>query len=609
MPPIHTISYNGYALQHVTIDRYDSEPVFADDGVSFVTVKHVLSGTALISAATAPLFKTEYDSANTKLMVPRGTLVIDFDDAAGGVAAVSIGGITGPDDLDGPKAKFSINQMIGVRAAVISFEIEWNKYDPASGSVQDVLSHAWRTSFSYDETGRATYNVAGTLVVNRNGGATTTGDISNPIGNADIFVGNNADAYRLAVTAPIPGGFRRDRSEYAVDESGSRLIYTLSYKEVARDLPSPAKVGSGSFSWSSSIHGDGLVGRKTLDIELEGRVDANVADLLAAAVAVSKNRIRWGPGQAEGGGVSNGIDIIESIRVEERDIFDSVKIGLRITAISPRDVEAIGIPNVTLLSNIVGGITDLYTDVSPYGAAAIMSIRRTLRDSTYTDIDHAEIEALAEGEKLLLPSGYFTGTDAIYQFPDRVFDPLVLDIVPGYNASTTSLQPSHSDFAYTNVSLSERIETLDTGMIALSPRSSFGDAIRYQVRQPVVVLVSDCVASRVGLPPDRQFLRRPPRTMLLTDKQVATGTRVDGNGNVVFTAHFRRVAQLPRKVADSNFSIDGSNGIISFWPNGNKIRTPFDARVDPSSATEDDVLTAGQAGRSIGVGDREDYLT
>ena len=97
--------------------------------------------------------------------------------------------------------------------------------------------------------------------------------------------------------------------------------------------------------------------------------------------------------------------------------------------------------------------------------------------------------------------------------------------------------------------------------------------------------------------------------MLLTDKQVATGTRVDGNGNVVFTAHFRRVAQLPRKVADSNFSIDGSNGIISFWPNGNKIRTPFDARVDPSSATEDDVLTAGQAGRSIGVGDREDYLT
>lgn len=611
MPVLHNIQYNSYALQNVTIDRYDSEPVFADDDITLITVRHVLAGTALIAGATDAAFKTEYDSALQKLMEPRKNLTIEFDDDADGLSKVVIGSISAPDELDGPKAKFSINKMIGARSAIITFEIEWNKYEPASGSVQDILAHWWRSSFSYDSIGRATYTVAGTLITNATTDNTTSGDISNPIDNLDIFAGRNADAYRLAVTPPVPGGFRRDQQEYAIDESGSRLIYTISFKEVARDLPSPARAGNGTLTWASSIRGDGLIGRKTFDIELEGRPDANASDLLAAAVNVSKTYIIWGPGQTVGKGATNGVDIIESIRVEERDIFNSVNISLRVTALSPRGVEAIGIPNASLLSDVVEGIDEKYSggDISPYGASAIMSIRRTLRASTYTDIDHAEIEALADGESDLDPSGYVDLASSIYKFPDRVFDEFIAEVVPPEGGRETAIDAlDHQKNPYIEVRLNETIDVVDTGMVALEPRASLVDGIRYQVRRPIVMLISDCTCSRVGVPPDRKFLKLPAGSMLRSDRMMASSARIDGNGNTIYTTAFRRISQLPRRIIDQNFVTDGATGIVSFWPKGKTIHTPFDPRIDPVATAEDSMLEL-RAGRNLPVGDRESYTT
>lgn len=596
MTATHVITYNGYSLNHVDVQRYDSEPVYAEDGITLVSNKHVMAGTALISGSTDAAFKSDYDNANRKLIVPRANLLITIEEESGGSTQTLVS-ITGPDELGGPKGQFTITRLIGALSAVITFEIEWHQLEVTEGAVQDVLSHHWTTAFGFDESGYQTYTATGIIVFRNNATATTTGKISGSGGTT--MVGANPDAYRLAVRPPLPDGFRRGPTDFLVDESASRLLYTSIAKEYHQDLPSPATVGSGTFTWDASIFGANLLGRKTLEIELTGLPGTKVADLLAAAVNVSKNRIRWSPSQSDG----SGVDIIESIKIDEKDFFNKAKIGFRVTARSPRDAEALGIPNVTLLSDMLAGIDARYSDISPYGAAAIMATRRAFSFPTNTSIDKAQTESLTDASTTAITAGLS------YQFPDREFTELASGLIdPGANANSIGAgQAEHLRRPYSRMIITERVEVVDSGMVAIGSRSITGGHIAFQTKYPVVLLISEQFIERVGDPPERSFLKRPDNTMLISDKSSTVRSRVDGNGNMLFSATFVRVVQLLNIRTTGPFSLDETNN-IRFWPINNVLRLPFDPTIDSQVALQKTVFD-DEVDRRIPVGTaKESYF-
>ena len=109
------------------------------------------------------------------------------------------------------------------------------------------------------------YTVVGTLRV-RTGSASTTfwngvrdtaGSTNYAAGNVLTSMGSIPDQFRDVVLPPLPPGFRTESMEYAVDETGTRLAYTVVMFEEARVLPGPAKKGTADFVWNKSLQDRG----------------------------------------------------------------------------------------------------------------------------------------------------------------------------------------------------------------------------------------------------------------------------------------------------------------------------------------------------------------
>lgn len=594
MTATYSITYNGHLLVEPTVDEFTSEPVYAEDELSLISRRHVIRGTAWLTAATSTAFEAAYEAAEKELGVPRGNLTIIVNDnvAGGNRTLVSV---DAPDQFDGPKGSFKITKMIGARAAQIAFEVIWHEYIPESGTVQDVLSHRWKAAYDLDANGMTVRTVAGTIVLRANTSPTTAGVVSKPIVD-EWMVGKNPDAYRLVITPDLPKGFRRETMQYAIDETGNRLLYVIVDKQFALDLPAPATSGEGSFEWSASLN-DNLMGRKVFEVTLTGPTNVTTADLLKAAVLMSKSRVKWGPGQAEGGSAV-GSDLIESIRVEEPNIFASNTITFRVTTRTVKSGEDVfAMPNTSLLSDFLEGLSDRYSDISPYGSAAIRSVHRTLRLPTYTTIDKHTDESVLEAD---------TVATTAYVFTDRDFDAVESGlVVRGSQSESSVTTAAHNQNPYVDVAMAERMDVVDTGLVAIGSRSSTSPTKIFQVRDPVVFYTSVQRISRVGKAPTREMVKPPPFGMLVMERFWTHEPRDDPNGNRVFTATFVRVVQLVK--GGAGFSVDGG-GRVRFRPPTATVRLPFDPRTESPGALAQNIFAA-VTDRVVGSGIPSDLVT
>lgn len=571
-----TLTYNGYSnLKDVRFDGYNHEPVYAPDGISHETTKHTISGTALINSNVSDAaFQADLESARQRLTRPMGKLAI----AINGVTLIdTTGDSSGIDEMNGPKAIFKITEILGSRTALVSFQIDWWEYEKLSSETKtDVLSHRWIQTWKYDEMGLATRTVAGTLRVRANADAPagTAPAVGDPTG------GNNPDYYRLVVVPDLPEGFRRVRQEFATDESGNQLIYTIEDREYPRGFPSHAKAGDANFVYRRSLDSSGILGRKTFTCELAGDKSTSAAKLLASAVNVSKNRINYA--------VTFG-DIITDIRVEELNMFTENRIRFEVNAMGKGNANnPFDPPGTKMLTDIFKDLNlEPYSPPGPWGSALVASARREL----WTVVgDNGELPR-AEHEQLTI------GTiENSYVLPQAQFEAAQAGLIPVGPAKPSDADNADTSNPYLDATIIERLE-IDSGMGVVQSQSLAGADVPFQFRKPKVYLISEATIERAGIPPNRNMVGYPAGSVLEYDRFNVKQTRVDAQNKPVFTGRYERRLRLydRNNEGDTAWKTLGDTGgtigpitpgpgifaVRFFWPPISGLLAPPDPKLKP----------------------------
>lgn len=270
----------------------------------------------------------------------------------------------------GPYLKMGATQVIGTNAVVIRFTMNWTMFQDKTLASASPISYFYvRAQFSVDETGATTIRKSGSLevgspavtlgAVNKNGAypnlpsfaaqepqdtagspnsvgrGTQNPTLPGPTGDAwrnDIVVdkqpvGNyernytHPDYWRLWVAGNLYPGFRRVAQEYAVDESGRRLIFDIMDKEFHRGLPAPAKVGNCQYTFERSIDDKNqAIGIKHFIASVKGDKNVTPGALLALCVRLSQNRIDYAN------------DLIVKARVTEENMLTENSITFEVAA-------------------------------------------------------------------------------------------------------------------------------------------------------------------------------------------------------------------------------------------------------------------------------------
>lgn len=548
-----TLSYNGYTgLTNIDIDSWETTPVHAEDGLTVETYKHVLEGTASISAASGAAFKTTLDNARARLLRTNGELTFTVD----GTTFISV---TAPDEHGGPIGQFKITEMSGALFALVSFRIEFHKFELISGeslNANGFLSHRWTQRFNIDAMGTITHTVTGVLRVAQNISAAGAG-VNN--------TGSNPDAWRLAVTPVLPQGFRRETFDWAESEDRTKLIYTCVSKQYHRDIPAPALFGEGSFTFRRSIDsGSGMIGTKVFACELAGNKNSSAASLFLAAINVSKKYIVY---------TGAGADLITSMEVEESSIFTENRVRVTITAkaVGAALGNAIQPANVRLGQNPVDGLTG-YSDQSPYGSSLVRAVRRSLSSPTNTSVSRAQVEEAGGG---VVETGY--------QATDAAFEELETTLIPT-SETTALLSGQHLLYPIIEFRSSIRLK-IRTGMVVMPSQSLTGNDAAYQTGKPVVMLEEEVEVRRIGSFPERYLFAPVPGAVVLENDSSGGAAGQDAAGNFIFQArHYR----LSRIMDLGQTAWDTSNGGIyrRYWPEF--VSAPYDPRIsdtDPRAYT------------------------
>ena len=637
------ITYNGFGTEgasasyqwsHINVTSQSSEPVMGEDQVSIETVRHTIRGTALLSANTDAAFRSVMLNARERLTQPlkaatANSLRIYLDYTSGtGSQEVSTGTINadgnpgvdvevdtesieqtgGPvrniyyygsdeDDYGVPTCTFDLNEINGVRTAVVSFTITWHKLEsPTAETEWKVLHHSWTQSFEIDESGMTTMTVEGDLKVRH-----FLDQQQNKVNNER---GTNPDRYRSLVMPIVPRNFRVKNMNWATDRSGNRLIYRVVLQEYARALPYPAKSGTGRFTYHRA-HGNAFLGIKVFDAELEGDIKSDPRELLNTLIRVAATRIMFGgvapqpgPGQNESG--SQPVDRVTAITVTEHDIFSKKRIGLRISAMGLQTTSPTGQKNdpngpmglgYDLSKKFFDESDGLTNSERPnvYGTGLIQSIKKQMFIPWNPSDESSWIESNFP-KALWRTANEWDGEDTVLVVED---DQMAGDLTPpvegqGDNANAEIVETGHAVSPFTYVSGSEKI-TVKNNIVIMSDIGPDTAGRRDQVMQvgsPVVLIESEYQLSRIKQPPNRLMLAKPKNAVVLSESFDVSRGAVDANNNNTYIAVYRRVIRLldngdqasagfsTQKITIGKTSVE----LRSWWPHG--IALPADPRVE-----------------------------
>ena len=527
------LEFNDYTgISQIDIQSFQSEPVMAENETFATTIRHTLRGTGLISATSQSALNSQISLAREAFGRPLSS-GNEFSLKDGAQTFIDVRGPGDPNGTESGSVRASIDltEVANFLSAIVSFEIVWE--ESAQSNAPHVIEHSFRQQHSISAEGHNRITVSGRIVVRKNSpNSTTPSD-----GGANS--GNNPDAYRLAFVPLLPDGFRRERMDFAVDEAGNKLAYTVEMIEAVNALPSPATAGRASFDYVKQLgSGADLIGRKVFSIELTGSKNASPGDLLAQCVRVSSRYIIYTA-------VNGNADLIQGIRVRQRDMFNENTMEYQVTALGtsstgPDGLTPINLPTIT--GNIMEGFDpgELTGDISPYGSALLRSAKFQLYDrfasGASADIQRAEVEDSQSGNQVV--------TSAVV-IPTSEFDDVFANIAPGGSGDGEATQVSnqHALYQFQEVKLKEEFQ-VKSNFCVLKSQSIGGVDIPYQVEKPDVYYVSEGTVSRLGFPPERQAYGVPANAIVVANDFSVSEPKYDTNGNPIYTAHFRRKAQL-----------------------------------------------------------------
>jgi len=610
------LKWNGFTLTtNVRFEELVSTPVYAEDGLQHVTTRHVIRGTGLITAATEAAFHTRLIDARARLLRPRDNAE-DFLIAYGNHATPASKNIiaeisaadTAVDQFEGPLGKFTINRIFGALAAIVAFEITWHQYDlSGTDTSTEVIGHKWTQRWVVDASGMTTRTTVGVVVV-RADALTTEADVA----------GNNPDRFRALILPRLEDGFRRERMDFASDETGLRLMYNVEDKEYARDLPSPAYTGNGSFTYRRARSASGMLGQKTFSIELTADRGTVPSTLYDSIIKVTRTRIDY------------NADIIDLIQVEE-PLFDTNTVRVRVVARSVTGGGLMKPPNFQLWDNVMSGqvagggdpteALPGYGDKSPYGGALLASVRRAL----FLQTDTGKVASQTAGTAY--PNAPYDGDNTVYMVPKADAQLLAATaipppVTPGWSPGSPEFtgaqdeelnvadanivdttHESHTANPYVGIQMVESLNMVDTGMRLSRPQSLNGTDRPMQMRRPEVYYIQEGTASRIGLSPSRDFRPPPDGSILISSEWHPSIGAVDEVNTHVYSIHYRTVWQLtdraPNMTVQPGYGAPVEGGFAAFWPSTNGafgINMPLDHRLDPASqASEQHIMTQSSA--------------
>lgn len=603
------IDYNGFGSTTsdwgtLQIDSISQTPVDQADDAMESKVRHVLRGTALIQRSSASAFNAALSSARDKLLRRVQTILVKIEDGATDRILYEIdtpdvtvddAGTPGvPDHPDSgsfltpatrgyPRAQFEITEITGELCAVVGFTIEWETVAMTSGADydSDAIEHVWSSDIAVDEDQRQVWTVRGRLTILQNSDA-----------GSDQFLGSPPDVYRRLVFPTPPDGFRVMSQQYGVSEGAETLLYQVSFREHARALPSPATRGEGSFVFRRQIDMGGLA-FKVFSATLWGNAQSNRGELLRQLILASKKRIDYA-----------GKDIIDSIEVEEADIFSGNEITYTVQARSLGDpddpantnVQDIGSPIVVESDD--GGDPPVYETQyaeipDAYGSSAIRQVQRAIFRPG------SEIVAAGTKASATAPSATY------YTVPTDVADNAFLGAIAGDDESGEGQQQDNLQTAHENnpfLGITSRITiTTENHLREFEPAGTGATykpkLIQYQ--SPTVTIKEEFTASRARKAPDFIALGQIPGTYTVSQRMVGSAGPLDANTNRSFAASFERVSRvidspgLTTGYYDQSVSIDGVSVSLRGWEPPNRagtidggastypwLRLPYDPRTE-----------------------------
>ena len=256
----------------------------------------------------------------------------------------------------GPYLKIMGTQIVGTNAIIVKFSLDWTQSRNESSPLQSLYTKA---TFSIDETGATTIRKVGSVEVAipigsdnsypklpsgsvfsplDSAGAPNSQSSGNPLlpplaGDAwrnDVVLDRgpnkvppflHADFLRTWVAGNMYPGFRRVAQEYAIDESGRRLIFDVIDKEFHRGLPAPAKVGNCQFTFERSIDDKNqAIGIKHFIASVKGDRNVTIGNLLTLCIRLSENRIDYAN------------DLIVKVRVTEENMLTENAVSFEVAA-------------------------------------------------------------------------------------------------------------------------------------------------------------------------------------------------------------------------------------------------------------------------------------
>jgi hypothetical protein len=271
-------SYAGVQIAYVHGTQIDDEPQYSDDGTEYLYTKRTVSFQGTLNTNLVPALLNELPAAilvriRHTLETPRGQLILchnTFADPSPLVYSPLAGQFT--DAKNGPFPKrCNLKEIQGSECLLVDLSYE-TYVQECPGGISTYLSHRWRESVTIDEN---FYTIK-----------TRTGKI---VTRSDFYV--NPDALRGIITPPIDNGFKREKSEYVLQEDGLALMYTFIDRERYVQPPAPATTAEGHYVESTA---DGGIRWAECRVKLTGSKYDYVGGkgaLLTAAIAVVTARL------------------------------------------------------------------------------------------------------------------------------------------------------------------------------------------------------------------------------------------------------------------------------------------------------------------------------
>jgi len=546
-----------FIIDNVQIEAFQAEPEMASDSMTPQGTRMNITATGLMSheswlTVQEHLARTGNRCVKVHMPHPSSAdeLLIDLE------AEVS--------DVGGPFVKMTGTQVIGDTVVLVRLEIT----DRYSLCNSPIVSHVWTQRWAIDGAGHSTRTVQGTITISR--GNTSTAPVPPARGQQPWTQTIPwADIFRRAIIPPLPAyGWRRESQDFAYDAQGIALIYTITDKQYAHDLPDGVRVGDMEFSYERSLENPAIA-NCTFSCDLQGEPSLRNLDyagttstrgnrhLVTAAVQLSKTRINAVYGHC----------LITRMRVTEKNILSGYSIrfemdaqmfpeerattnlvapmawmigrGFTVTRTTSRELDAFG--SATRPVNNIGGnqsfgSPELYVMLPHYLDNAVSGMAC---EGTDVGIPHATVYVLDAANPAL-------GTITITTIEgDSGFGPINdPQSGQGFNGKYyAQMQQGANQGGYLTVvshSVSITKVRTQTGLCRLT--SMYVDAPDhvFQVTKPRIEITERIEVSRVNKSPPRVARPLPVGSYVVSEDWDVSYGRFDAQGNRIFTGVFER---------------------------------------------------------------------